>query len=654
MKPYATLLLFVSSLLSYSQDTTEILRQLDTCQTNTAIKNWAVQNSRAHLWEHPEFSHFVLTTALSRVNPKQDSLMYSKIIGEHAILHAIRMETDSNLYYIDKALAHTPHHDSTNIGYLYRNKGVAYNQKDQFNRAIEEQYNALRWLPHTDSVYRPLTYLELGKLLYKIDNNSLSISYCEKAIPYFEKMEDYHDLCACYNTIGLAMINSSPIDPRCIQMEHMSRRVAKIAGDTMNINNNNINLGIAHLQLGNLDSSAYYLHKAENTGYYFKHDRFVEQRLVIWANLLGLYLKKKDYEKAVYYADLVYPVAKENEFNFILEHVTASMVDLYAELGDMTRALNYSTEYATLVKENILMSNTELFNSMEREIQERIYRKELEIKEREASLQNIKLNNERNLLYTGVGILIILLLVMFQLYKLVVKQRKEASENAMYLNELNESKNRLFSIIGHDLRGPIGNSLFLLKEIPQRGDSLTPGSLTIHENIQQGLTEVHGLLENLLLWSRDQAKDLKVRKSDVDIHAIAMQCYNLMSVLESVRHMKLSMKVDPHLFWRLDAHAYSTILRNLISNALKYAPQNTEVNCTIYVEQDFLVTEICDRGKGIPDHLLKELNHKSETDNEKLGGMGLKLVQILVHQHGGTLSFEPLDNRFCIVFKIPR
>ncbi len=71
------------------------------------------------------------------------------------------------------------------------------------------------------------------------------------------------------------------------------------------------------------------------------------------------------------------------------------------------------------------------------------------------------------------------------------------------LNQIDAAKTRLFSIIGHDLRGPIGNSLYLLKELPQRSDRLGTDSMDILSNVQLGLTEVHVLLENLLMWSKE-------------------------------------------------------------------------------------------------------------------------------------------------------
>lgn len=640
------------NLSAQSPSETELQEQLDTCSSNAYIQEWAVKISRTYAWEDPDVSHLALKMALNSVSLKEDSTIYSKIIREHAILHAIRQEADSNLFYNDKALEVTPPHDSLAIGYLYRNKGIAYSQIPKYDDALEQQYNALRWLPSDDSLFTPLTYLELSKMLYKVSNYKLSQEYGQKAAEYFIASGNLRELEAAYNTIGLALLNQEPVSQECLVAEHKCRAITILREDTIALHQSDINLGIAHFMLNDMDSAFYYMKMAEQFLPFFEYDQFLEERLTIWTNLATFYYRDGNVTKAKYYGELAYPLAKENNKNFILERTCETLVNVYKDEGKTARALEISMEHTKLVTSNISLKNADVLGSVERELQERTFRKELELAQRESQLEYDQLHSERNLLYGGLGILIILLLLMLQLYRLVLKQRKEASSNARYLNELNDSKNRLFSIIGHDLRGPIGNSLFLLKELPQHGDQMTPDSLTVLENVQLGLTEVHGLLENLLLWSKEESSDLELRKSDVDINNLALQCQQLMAVVQSVRNMKLEVQIEPGTFWRLDAHAYSTVLRNTVANSLKYAPSGTKVTCTITREHNELVTTICDQGRGIPPAILESLNMKLQSNSSN--GLGLRLVKLLIEQHNGTIEFKNTRDGFCTVIRIPR
>lgn len=78
---------------------------------------------------------------------------------------------------------------------------------EDFNESLENGFIALRYLPYQDSLFRPLTYLEVAKVLYTLQNYALSLEYARKAMPYFEAVNDPFNIASALNSIGLAYIN---------------------------------------------------------------------------------------------------------------------------------------------------------------------------------------------------------------------------------------------------------------------------------------------------------------------------------------------------------------------------------------------------------------------------------------------------------------
>lgn len=652
--PLLTLLslLLTSTCIIGQVDPQELRSSADTCSDNFQLTRWAATLSRSNAIGNPQLSHMVLSIAESRIDPLEDSATYSNLIHEHAILHSIRQEGDSAVVYINRALEWIPQEDSVRIGYLYRNLGVAQDMNADFEEAIESEYMALRYLPEEDSLFRPLTYLEMAKMLYRVGSYSLGATYASRSIEYFEATGRLYDLGSAYNALGLCLMNTDTITRASIEALHKSQWISLMSGDTVSAAQRYVNLGIAHSQIGDMDSALYYLELANNyPGFNQVYSETV--KVTVWANLGAILYDIGQNERAKGFSLKAYSFAENGGHDFILERITSNLYKIALVEGDTTRAFRFLQEYTAIFKKNNALTNKSRLQSLEKDVTEQIRMREYDLLQREIEVSREKYQSEKRLLYTGIGFLIVMILLLLQLYTLVLRKRREAAINYERLNRLDMAKNRLFSIIGHDLRGPIGNSLYLLKELPQPGDKMSSDSESILENVQQGLTEVHGLLENLLIWSRDQAKDLEMRKTDVKVSRITEQCQQIVSILLPMRNMNIQFDVPHDLVWRLDPNAYSTIIRNLVSNALKYAPEGTTVSCSAYEENGLLITRICDEGSGVPDSVIRNVESRSG-HNGSGRGMGLYLVYMLTKEHGGTMEFVRKEGESCVVCSIPK
>lgn len=655
MKPLFCLfsLLLSSSLIGQYLPT----ETLDTLSSPSKIIEWTMENSRANVFENPQLSHQALSLAKKKLEAINDTYYLAEWNLEHGIMHSIRQEPDSALIYYKQAIAlYSPQEDSVRMGYSYRNLGVAFDMLEQFPEALEAHFKSLQFLPVDDSTYRPLTYLEVAKSLYRLKNNTRSYSYAKQAAGYFESRNDYFNLSSAYNSMGLALLNIKDSVERSISVLTKSVELSVLLGDSIGLTNHYVNLGIAYSQLPQSDSALHYLNKAYNS----KHiDPSREEyiRLTIRANQASILESEGDYENALIIAKEILAKADSGRYNFILERAALTASKSNKALGNTEAALNDLEYYVRVLRKNVEIQNESRMASYEQEMLVKYRDKENELLRRENELTKAQFRTERTYLYIGIILLTLLSILLLQSFLIVRKRRKMILENLDKLNELDKAKNRLFSIIGHDLRGPVGNSLFLLKELPQVGDRLSSDTENILDNVRNALTEVHGLLENLLLWAREQAADMSIKRTTVSINPILKQSMELTSPLLPLRNMKIKAEVLPdNLSWKVDANAFGTILRNLLSNALKYAPENGEVTCQIRIDSDTsqMVLKVCDTGTGIPKSIQDHLDVPSVNQKDLNSGLGLKLVHLLVNQHGGTLLFEQDEKgRACVVCTFP-
>ncbi|KAB2807294.1 tetratricopeptide repeat-containing sensor histidine kinase [Phaeocystidibacter luteus] len=651
MKFLTSLLFLLLSLVGYAQSQDTLVMWADTCSSAEELNSLVSKVVRRNAWSNLDRAHAMIAIAKPGVFASEDSTEIGTFLREHGILHAIRQDHDSAKHWFEQALLWQPKSDSGDIGYLYRNLCVAHRQLENYSSSLNSGYLALRYLDVKDSVMRPLTYLEMAKTLYKLQDYELSYEYAQKSLDYFESTGDLYNQSSANNSIGLALMELDTMTNASIQAFRKSNSVKALMSDTMSIVVSLANIGISHYQLGNNDSALYYLKLVESKQW-LDQTPYPFMLPMLQVNLSSTYMSLDNWQEAERYAKLAYEGSKDAS-TFVFQRACHNLYKVYNRRGDVEKALSYYVQFHKAYEKNIKVSNDARLITNEQDVREQMRVLQLEMLQKEHLLE--KAENEKQLkwLYIGLGVLVFLVLTLLQMYALMLKKRRVSQEALLRLNQLDDAKNRLFSIIGHDLRGPIGNSLFLLKEIPQRGDKLSADSADIMENVRQGLAEVNGLLENLLIWAKDQATELKLTKTEVNINSVVHQCEQIMTPLLPNRRMKMSCAIDEGLTWNIDPNAYSTIIRNLVSNALKYAPTDSEVVVSIHVEEGVLITRVKDSGPGIPREVLDQLKNLKEYRPDTSKGMGLYLVYMLTKEHGGDIEVAACEEGSYVEVRIP-
>lgn len=229
----------------------------------------------------------------------------------------------------------------------------------------------------------------------------------------------------------------------------------------------------------------------------------------------------------------------------------------------------------------------------------------------------------------------------YELYS--IKRIKAELENTI------ESRDTLYSVIANDLRSPLGSLKMMNNAILTMVDKERVGD-EAYEMIQmmnKTSEEVFLLLDNLLKWAKSRLNKQRLYKQQTDINSIINSTAKTYIPMAAQKGVKIILEnPDKELVGRVDIDMLKTIIRNLVSNAMKFSFEGGTITVSSRSEGDLVTVSVKDTGKGIKkedqDKLLKQDSHFTTygTKNEKGSGLGLMLCKDFVELHGGKLWFE--------------
>ena len=243
--------------------------------------------------------------------------------------------------------------------------------------------------------------------------------------------------------------------------------------------------------------------------------------------------------------------------------------------------------------------------------------------------------------------------------KAIREQKEEIELQKTELEEANTMKNKMFSVIAHDLRGPFGQlkmGLMLLEE-----DDLTAEERTeITAMLSRDHVNTSALLDNLLKWSIAQKGEMIYEPKTYAIQPLVAENISLFSKEAARKEVHLLNKVPDSLTAYFDKNMIQTVLRNLMSNAIKFTQAGDRITINGKRIGDFVSISVEDTGVGIPEDKVSKLFKKNKnfttygTDNEKGSGLGLELCYDLVVKNRGTIVVSSVEGEgTTIVFDLP-
>jgi two-component system, sensor histidine kinase and response regulator len=248
----------------------------------------------------------------------------------------------------------------------------------------------------------------------------------------------------------------------------------------------------------------------------------------------------------------------------------------------------------------------------------------------------------------------------------ILRQKAEIASKAtlledqtQQLTELNSLKNKLFSVIAHDLKSPLYALRNLFRNVQQYdlpGDEI---KLLVPEVVKE-LSYTTGLMENLLQWAKSQMYAESINPQLLDIAKITQEVLQLLHLQAEAKHILVKSRMDTPLYVYADKDMINLVLRNLLSNAIKFTPEDGTISIGAREDRSHIEIFVEDTGTGISKDNLRKLMEENYyttkgTEGEAGTGLGLMLCKEFLSRNGGRMHVQSEPGKGSIFsFTLPK
>ncbi len=384
-------------------------------------------------------------------------------------------------------------------------------------------------------------------------------------------------------------------------------------------------------------------------------------------NIGTLYYQQKKYNLAITNLTAGLQAALESQ---TLEQQQKSYDYLsfcHKELGEYEEALN-RREQCVVVSDFIenQKNDQRLLESQNRYVidtkESKIETLEAERQKRDEQLSRQK--NLRNFLISVIALAIIIVGLILNLYK--VKQRSNADlqvinekvkQQNLQLQALNATKDKFFSIIGHDLKGPLNSLTSFSGLLINHVDSLSREEIQmLAKDFDKSLKNLYALLNNLLEWSRSQTGNIEFNPETFDITSLLRENKELLCNQAHNKKIGFLDDLNGRVAVRAHRHSLNTVVRNLVSNSIKFTPEGGLIKLGLTRKHDHVLVSVADTGVGMSQDVITKLfridaKHTTKgTADEKGTGLGLILCKDFVEKNGGELWVESEEGKGSVFY----
>lgn len=511
----------------------------------------------------------------------------------------------------------------------------------------------------------------LGEVFFTMDNTIKAKRYYYKALDYAKKTNNSTLYIQIYSRLGEIGRKENNTDTAI----YYYTKTVEIAKEKFSHENQiiaNSNLSKIMVEKGNSSEAITYLNRAIRIGE-INNSKHLPQ---LYFELAQIFLHAGNRKAALRYYKLSLLSAKHNNDIQIKIQSAKLLGRINLEYGNYLHAAQYLEE---AIKQTDSLNQINSSKDLARyEAQYDLMQKEQEIVllDRDKRLNKAELNNQklRNRFYFG-GLIILAILVGFLLFhistrikknKLLSSQNQKIYEQNEELNQINlqlsqseqkliqalSVKNKLFTIIGHDLKSPlldIKNLIFILKN---NVNQFSEDDLKNHTaQIENRLISLLELLNNLLNWGMAEKQSLKYTPEKISINNLVDKTVKLFEGQILFKKLKINSQIPAKQFWTTDHNMLEFTLRNIISNAIKFSPVESSISITVENKAKQLCFKIEDNGIGMDTEQLDKIYIQTSekvrrgTNNEKGTGLGMTLAHEFTNQMKGQILIDSKQHK---------
>ena len=343
-------------------------------------------------------------------------------------------------------------------------------------------------------------------------------------------------------------------------------------------------------------------------------------------------------DSAIYYYEKSLELANDIDNRLLIQEISMSLFKVYKGINPRL-AIDYFEQYVNIKDSIFNEKNQQMlndfqarYNMQEKEVEIEMYKKEVKYNK-----------NIFQLMFLVIALLIVIVVLL--VINGIARKRRNAA-----LVELNDTRTKSLSVLSHDLKNPVIAQKLVLHQLNDNLDSFSNEELKMYiDALTDSVSSLEELLTNLLEWTRYEAKRIEYNPLKFDVKALCFDeivpLYNTMLKKKNIIVKEVEVSNSDNCYVFSDIKMVSTILRNLISNALKFSYENTEVSLYFMDEDDSIRIVVKDNGVGISEEKKKLLLSGKTfttygTNGEDGNGIGLEIVNKMLSICESKLHIE--------------
>ena len=627
----------------------------------------------------------------SRLNTAGDTVKISTMLA--LMKHYSRIDSDSALQYGKKALGL-----SQSIGY---SRGIAlslsdigrvYNMNGKIKQALAYYKKALairKQIGNQSEIAGSLN--NIGAVYFNLADYPEALKYFLQSLAIRKSLGNQSDISASLNNIGSIYMKQGNLNQalhyfkRAMNIRNKIGPEAGLAETTSNIAYIYMkqkdyekaldfyiktlrlrestgdksaealtfnNIGLVYLKLKNYNYASVYLFKSLEIRTALKDQLGRSESL---NNIAISYRLTNDLDKSILYSEKSLKIAKDKGAEDLEKSALQNLSLSYAELNNYKKAYYYQNKIIRLSDTLYNIKKLKQINNLQTSY-------ESDKNELQTKLQNAELKRQRQFIYLILGGLVVTILLTIFLMKVIrdkhkinlilEKQTSDLKEKQDIINQKNKDleesnavKDKLFAIIGHDLRSPFANLKSML-DLIQSGDISQDEFKEFAEHLNKRTESTAILIDNLLNWAMAQQDGYKFSKQKINIKNIIDENIDLIKKTTDEKGIRIVNYVDPEENAFADPDTIRLVIRNLITNAGKFTKRNGKISISTVEVDGMVEISVKDNGVGIDEKSINKLfdvtrNFSMQGTNGETGsGLGLKLCREFVEKNNGKIWVE--------------
>ncbi|WP_372642958.1 tetratricopeptide repeat protein [Ancylomarina sp.] len=533
--------------------------------------------------------------------------------------------------------------------------GEIYYERGELELSLNKYLEAFKFTEvFKDDQIKLSLLINMGNIYSSENQIEQAKDYYNQAKKIAEKLKDEDVLSVLYN--NLAILYQEELDFKKAQTYfekslNIDKKKDDKAGMALCLNN----IGENYFKMGNNEKAIIYFRESLSSNRKLKLETAIIYNL---ESLAQIHLSNGNFKQAYGALAEGIKISEEVKAKGKRADLLLLLANYYNKIG------NNKNAYSSMVVYNSLKDSLQNESRTEKMVQLRT-KFEAEQKEKENEILRVKnqftqekLEQEKlraNYLFIFSFLAIVVIVLIFMLFRSKVKINNRINvingkleESNSKLEIINATKDKFFSIISHDLRSPF-NPILGFSELIKTELKTTKDLAVLEEynsSVSESAQNLFTLLENLLQWANSQRGELEFSPVQFDLYELVQSNLNLFKLKTADKSIKLSSDIKPNTLAYGDLNMVNTIVRNLISNALKFTEPNGEVSLSAKHENDFILLSIRDTGIGITKENQEKLfkldcNFTTYgTGDESGSGLGLILCKEFVNKNGGEIWVE--------------